>query len=153
MEKDKVALDIEGFNLRYTLKEAQEDFDNIFGLKYEMGSVQYLHSKQLSFLSLVNYDDYNTIHFIAAGLCRDKAPDRKSLELLDKWIEKGYTLRIAHALALDKARSFFAQAEETLLQMELINKEKDPVMLLILKAINPITNQLALYQDPKSGSN
>ena len=151
MDNLEKAIDIESFNLSYNLESAEKDFEDMFNLKYRMGSVQYLRSKSLSFTQLLNYDDYNTIHFIAAGLYEDKTPDKKALELLDKWIDKGYTLRIAHALALGKARSFFVQAEETLLQMELIKREQDPMMLLVLKALNPITNQMEWYLDPKSG--
>jgi hypothetical protein len=125
---------------KYDADEVLEEFNKL-GIRYSTKSVVYLKRKGLSFSQMLEYDEYNTIMFVAAGLDgvvmsgKDSNEDR-AVELLDKWLDKGYTFREIHFLCYQQGtvNGFFTTTDEILFMAKM--KEKMPDLLSSLVIAN-----------------
>lgn len=151
---------VEDYIPAYTYEQAKEEFDKL-GIRYTIKSVVFLKRKGLSFDEMLDYNDYNTILFIGAGLSGDiiidnskQSNENRAMEIIDKWLDKGYTLKELWALAYEQARvnGFFTSKDEILMMQTMIENTKDETSKAVI-TINLLGKQTIANMLEQTGNN
>ena len=96
------------FISKYDYDKVAEDFRSL-GINYTIESVIYLKRKGLTFSTFLDYDDYNTIFFVASGLggvelAGENSNENRAIKVIDSWLKQGYTLKMLWSLCYNRQK-------------------------------------------------
>lgn len=129
----------EEYIAKYSYEEAEEVFKG-YGINYDIESVVYLKRKGMSFSEMIDYDDYNTIFFIASGLggvalSGEESNENRAIKLIKDWQKKGYTLKMLWTLAYLQAKEvngFFTNKDEIMFMTEAMKRAQDEISKAVI---------------------
>lgn len=137
------------FISKYDYDKVAEDFRSL-GINYTIESVIYLKRKGLTFSTFLDYDDYNTIFFVASGLggvelAGENSNENRAIKVIDSWLKQGYTLKMLWSLCYKQAEEvngFFTTEDEVDFLMKTAEKIQSQVgkAVMYLTATGKMTN-------------
>ena len=124
---------------------------NSLGLKYNMDSFEYCADNNIELSDLQKFSPSNLRLLVQIGVEGHSLETVK--DIINKWVEKGYSLPMLHILALKGAKKsgFFMQAEDLMeIMADVRDKDKANETLMALPTVQPyIADVMNLMRFPR----